>query len=316
MLEADQERMQLSLERKKALISVLLGWIGFAGTYSTFSASFPPHQITIVWSLFLPMLAALAFGWRYALLAATFGGAGFFAFHLWPTNGWANVVNVLIFTSWYLWHGYCAERRRIRPSFWNNLYGAQALYSVYFNLVLFSTYPWIFRFNPPFWAPDAATSMSMGVIKSIAVKETFLLFMQIFLCDLLLNLQPLRRIFSLPTTKASRYTHVIVVSSILIGMAVLVCFFAVHSIMSGERFTGMLAQASSHESRDLMALIVIISLVAGLQLSKYVEKRLVAEDELKTSEERFRAVYDSVNDAIFIHDQETGRILDVNSFIK
>ena len=34
--------------------------------------------------------------------------------------------------------------------------------------------------------------------------------------------------------------------------------------------------------------------------------------ELKTSEERFQAIYNSVNDAIFIHDIETGAILDVN----
>ena len=35
--------------------------------------------------------------------------------------------------------------------------------------------------------------------------------------------------------------------------------------------------------------------------------------ELKASEERFRSIYDSVNDAVFIHDLETGAILDVNA---
>ncbi|OQX17655.1 MAG: hypothetical protein BWK76_09950 [Desulfobulbaceae bacterium A2] len=34
--------------------------------------------------------------------------------------------------------------------------------------------------------------------------------------------------------------------------------------------------------------------------------------ELKTSEERFQAIYNSVNDSIFLHDGETGAILDVN----
>ncbi|TAN39531.1 MAG: PAS domain S-box protein [Nitrospirae bacterium] len=36
------------------------------------------------------------------------------------------------------------------------------------------------------------------------------------------------------------------------------------------------------------------------------------EEQLKVSEERFRAIFDSISDAIFIHDPETGAILDVN----
>ena len=37
-----------------------------------------------------------------------------------------------------------------------------------------------------------------------------------------------------------------------------------------------------------------------------------SEERLRESEERFRAIFDSVNEAIFIHDLETGAILDVN----
>ncbi|MHB8881015.1 MAG: PAS domain S-box protein [Thermodesulfovibrionales bacterium] len=36
------------------------------------------------------------------------------------------------------------------------------------------------------------------------------------------------------------------------------------------------------------------------------------EEKLKVSEDRFRTIFDSINDAIFIHDPETGAILDVN----
>ena len=36
------------------------------------------------------------------------------------------------------------------------------------------------------------------------------------------------------------------------------------------------------------------------------------KDALQQSEERYRTIYDSANDAIFIHDPDTGAILDVN----
>jgi len=52
---------QRSVARRVA-ISIALGIACLAGTFRTFSASFPPHEVTIVWSLFLPMLVSLAWG--------------------------------------------------------------------------------------------------------------------------------------------------------------------------------------------------------------------------------------------------------------
>ena len=43
-----------------------------------------------------------------------------------------------------------------------------------------------------------------------------------------------------------------------------------------------------------------------------ITERKQADDALRESEENFRAVYDAANDAIFIHEMETGRIIDVN----
>ena len=47
-------------------------------------------------------------------------------------------------------------------------------------------------------------------------------------------------------------------------------------------------------------------------LEREVEIRIRSEEALRRSEERFQAIFDSVNDAIFIHDADTGAILDVN----
>ncbi len=41
-------------------------------------------------------------------------------------------------------------------------------------------------------------------------------------------------------------------------------------------------------------------------------ERKHVEKALRESEENFRAIYDSANDAIFVHDMETGRVIDVN----
>lgn len=43
-----------------------------------------------------------------------------------------------------------------------------------------------------------------------------------------------------------------------------------------------------------------------------ISERKMAEDILRASEENYRTIYNAANDAIFVHDIETGRILDAN----
>jgi hypothetical protein len=106
---------QPSMGRKTA-ISIALGLLCVAGTFRTISASFPPHEVTIVWSLFLPMLVALAWGWRYAIVSATLGGAALFPFLLWPSNGWANESNASTKPRGILWWGKTNENLRRKTS--------------------------------------------------------------------------------------------------------------------------------------------------------------------------------------------------------
>ncbi len=58
-----------------------------------------------------------------------------------------------------------------------------------------------------------------------------------------------------------------------------------------------------------LGLLALVLFAWNRLLRKVVHARTV---ELKASEERFQAIYNSVNEAIFIHDLETGAILDVN----
>jgi PAS domain S-box len=58
--------------------------------------------------------------------------------------------------------------------------------------------------------------------------------------------------------------------------------------------------------------ILLTSLLLYKLISSDNQKLARATALLQGSEERFHTIYDSLNDAIFIHDAETGRILDVN----
>jgi len=64
--------------------------------------------------------------------------------------------------------------------------------------------------------------------------------------------------------------------------------------------------------------ILIIVLIPTLYVVVYrpfrseMAERLQAEQALRASEANYRAIFDAANDAIFVHDANTGRILDVN----
>jgi two-component system cell cycle sensor histidine kinase/response regulator CckA len=301
-----------NIDRKKAALSLALGLAATAGTIFSFDFAFPPHHVTVIWSLFLPMVAALAYGWRYALIAATLGGVSFISFVLWPTNGWANVLIVIFFGGWYVWQGYCVDRRRRKSSWWNNVYGAQALYAVFYNVLFFAVFPVLFRFNPPFWYPDAALSMPLSVIAGIAIKETFMMFAGVYVSDVLLHVPAVRRFFGLPVSASMRYHARILLSSILVSIAVAASLLLLEGFLFDHNIT-ILFRKSTDEIVSFAVLIIMLSSAAGLQVAIYMEKRIDAEDALRASEEWFSAIFASVNDAIFIHDLISGAIVDVNN---
>jgi len=300
------------LDRKKTARSLLLGLAGFVGAFYSFSVPYPPHTSSITWSLFLPMLAVLAYGRRAAVIVVTFGGMGFFSFFLWPANGWANLVNVAIYSSWYIIHGYAADLRRTRPAFWNNLYSVQVLCSAVYTVLLVTIFPLLFTINPTFWSAAAPAFITAAVAQSIAVKQAFLMFSALFLCDLLLNLRVVPRLLGLPVPSSARFTLRVTAASILIGLVVTIAYQVLETAFMRHDPDQAIKHAVEAEHMRMAFLITLLSMVAGLQLAKYMGRRHDAEEALRVNEERFSAIFDAVNDAIFLQDPVSGAILDVN----
>jgi PAS domain S-box-containing protein len=87
-------------------------------------------------------------------------------------------------------------------------------------------------------------------------------------------------------------------------------------------------EAQSAEQWVTLALLIAVALCAALLCRNFSLRRSIREktdeltreimasrrqgEELRLSEERFQAIFNLVNDAIFIHDSDTGAILEVN----
>lgn len=54
------------------------------------------------------------------------------------------------------------------------------------------------------------------------------------------------------------------------------------------------------------------NVIGILAVVRDLTKRKIATDTMKKSEEKYRSIFDCANDAIFVNDMKTGRIIDAN----
>ncbi len=60
------------------------------------------------------------------------------------------------------------------------------------------------------------------------------------------------------------------------------------------------------------AYVLVTALLVYVLVHQAMRRQVAIQSELRQSEERFRAIFENVNDTIFVHDANTGEILDVN----
>lgn len=278
-------RKQRFIEPRKLLISWLLGLAGFTAAFFSLRFSHPPFYLTITWSHFLPFLAALAYGGRYGLIAGVLGLGGLYPLFLWPNNGWANLVSVILYVSAYVWHGYFESLRRQKPAFWNSPLFIALPFMALYVFVMLVFYPLTFRFNPPFWYPQAVLSMSRATVSAITTKGVILLYICLVFAVYLLKTPLLRRGLGLEVTAESRYnTWIVLGSSVasLLSWYVLIIFFR---IFVDGIFPQHLFQFD--DPREMVALVVCLAVgfFIGSLITEQMEIWLKAEDELNRRQE-------------------------------
>jgi PAS domain S-box-containing protein len=147
------------------------------------------------------------------------------------------------------------------------------------------------------------------------VKLALLMFFSLFLCDLLLNLPAVLRLLGLPVPSSARFTPRVMVISLVISFVVIISFQVLETVLIQHYLDRAIEQAVAAEHMRMAFLLMLLSMVTGLYLAKYMGKRHDAEEALRVSQERFSAIFDSVNDAIFLQDTVSGSILDVNGYM-
>jgi PAS domain S-box-containing protein len=292
--------------KHKFLIALFLGLISFFLSPYGLSATLGSVQINIPWSLFLPVITALAYGWRYALVAGIAGGA-LFPFYLWPENGWANVGTFAIYLCFYGMFGLIYNKhvfgaiRNIGVRIIMSVVVAVSMIWI-FDILLFNL---MLSFNPPIWAPNAINNLSPEILHVIAFKDTVSLTTLILVSDTLLRLPFIRSFFGLQTQAGMRSNNGLFAAALLVSYVVWFTFIGLGYVL----FTG-----DDSLSRQHVALAFFVIISSGIMVSRmlfyYSENQFNLKLEQKKIEEKYKALFNFASDAIIIIHQ--GIIIDGN----
>ena len=301
----------MKISTKKLIISILLGLVGYAGSYYSLNFSNPPLSISIEWCDAMPLLAGMAFGGRYAFIAAILGLGAFYPFALYANNGWGNAVTSILLVLSYSAVGYFTHLRQRNPMIWNHPLVIYPLVGLIYSLLFRVLFPIALSFNPPFWSPTAVLSIPDPVLDGIFTKSFIILIVLILFDDYLLKLSFIRSCFGLEIRRESRYNEWIALGVFLVSILLWCVFILFSSIFIDQTFPQRLFQ--SNDPHETIALIVFFaaSIFIGSLTIQFMESRLKAEDELAKSRESYRLIFEQAADGIFISDA-TGHLVDVN----
>jgi PAS domain S-box-containing protein len=299
------------ISTRKFLISFFLGLAGFGGALYSLKYSNPPFSLTITWSYFLPLLAGMAYGPFYGLIAGTLGLGAFFPFLIYPNNGWACLVNSLPYLLWFPWHGYFEDLRRKKPAFWNHPFFVYWPFAVFYILLMRIFFPIAFSFNPPFWNPQAELSMPVSILDGVITKGTLTMFLVVIFNVYLLKIPGVRKLLNLEIKKESHNNTWIALGSLLCSVVLWFVLIIFNRIFIDKTFPQGLFQTT--EPHEILTLVVFLSagFFMGAIVCQYVESRLKAEGELSISRENYRQIFEQAADGIFISDVQ-GNYIDVN----
>ncbi len=272
------------LRNRKLLISIIFGIIGLLFSPYGIVIIWDSLKIDLPWSIIFPLLASLAFGYRYGIITGLSGGA-LFPFLLWSNNGWANLGTAICFVTCFSILGFTNEsyiEKRIKPT---NLRILSALAICVLIIGFYDKFGYsaMLSINPPFWVNETLKFLDPEVLFGFFYKDSVNLIAFTLIAQTLLKLPfvcKLMGISSLPNMKANGK---IFISSLVISILA----WLVYVGLGKSLLHGVNTLQTEHIT---LALLVIITsgFIAAQILIQYSENQFNIQIKLNDSERNFR----------------------------
>lgn len=279
----------------KIFISVLLGVLSFIGIFYSIRIEFSGTSINFALSLMLPMLVALAWGWKYGFLSISLGLVFLYPFILGPYNGWASLVPSLTFFIWIGLHGWGSLSRKNKKTFWNSIYILQ-IYHIVIRLVLYLLlFQPLLKINIPFWNIDVMENLGADIILIFAIKGIIVDSILLAICDSILLMPFVRKFFKLRIIQGSKYNTPALFSIVTFGMlfTLLIMFF--NNLFISHVDIGNWIQNPDEGTVLTLSLSLLLFIVMAGITVRYLQKNQEARIVLEKRNRQYLQVIEKIN---------------------
>lgn len=280
----------------KVIKSILFGVLCLVLSPFGIVANIGIIRIDIPWSVFLPVLVSMAYGWRFGLISGLAGGV-YFPFYLWANNGWANVSNSIVYLGFIILLGWFYNSDKIigiKSGLVKVLLAVSICISIFWIYFTFLFNKFL-SFNPPFWQSDSILSLPRRMLNGFAFKDSINFLILTLASETFLKIPFLRRILGLKINESIRANNKIFLSTLIASLIVWFAFVGLeHALFNGVK--------KIQNEQIQLALLVLVSsgFVVSRVLFYYNENQFNIQSELFKSEEKFRALFEHTSDAILI----------------
>lgn len=288
-LEIDKNKLY------KIFVSVFLGIISFIGIFYSIRIEFNGTSINFALSLMLPMLVALAWGWKYGFLSISLGLVFLYPFILGPYNGWASLVPSLTFFIWIGLHGWGSLARKNKKTIWNSIYTLQ-VYHIVIRLILYLLlFQPLLKLNIPFWNIDVIENLGLDIIMIFAIKGIIVDSILLAICDSILLMPFVRKFFKLRIIQGSKYNTPALFSIVTFGMlfTLLIMFFN-NLFISHVDIGNWIRNPDEGTVLTLSLSLLLFIVMAGITV-RYLQKNQEARIVLEKRNRQYLQVIDKIN---------------------
>ena len=294
----------------KFLTSIILGLIGFIGIFYSTRFDFNGFFINFPWSIMLPLMVTLAWGPKYGIVSITFGLVILYPFILGGYNGWGSFVPTISLCIWIFIHGYGAEKRLKVDKWYFNIYFLQFVYIIVRMIIYMSLFPILVSFNPPFWNLEAYTEISFSIIFLFALKGIIVESIFLALCDVLILLPFIRKIFKLKTSPWAKYNTKIILALVSFGLLFTSIILTIHSFIIDKSHPLEWLIYIDEKTRITFLLAAILFIIISGVTVRLLEKVLKTQEALKFREIQYKM---AISEIQVLNDELEKRVMDRTS---
>ena len=280
--------------RYKMVVSLLMGVLAFAGIFWSVRLEYGSFNINFAFSLLLPMLVSLAWGWKYGLASVTFGLVFLYPFILGSYNGWASLVPALSYFIWIGLHGLGSMKRLSDKRLRYNLYFLQFIYIVLKFLLYLTLFSSLIELNPPFWNPMAYTKVDPDIILVFAIKGILVDSILLALGDALLLLPFVRKLFRLKVSKGAGYNTPVLAGMVAFGTGFTFIILLINNYIIGrEDPLQWILQPGETTRFTFIMSILLFAIMAGIAI-RFLQKNLESQISMEKRNRQYLKVIDQI----------------------